>query len=424
MEEITGDFVIDSALSTDDDMEEFVAALLVQLAIDERVFKWNDQRLDWHHHKERLLHQRKFHKQYRMTAEAFDVLVEIVRPAVEVNVLKSMASTPQSNASIFPELVVAIGIRYLCGGSHHDITSYIGVSDSSFYRCRDLFMDAVLSSEDPRLAIHWPTTPEEYEEIAKAFRAKSTHEIMRNCVGALDGLLIQIRRPTLKETDSADDYFSGHYQMPGLNCQGVCDSHYRFLFFAVAAPGKSGDVRAIGYTTLPALIDTIPDLYYLVGDAAYVASDKLLTPFKGSQKDTPENGHFNFFLSQLRIRIEAAFGLLTTKWSILRGGLTHCSLSTSSTVIMACAKLHNFVINIDSIKEEELARLTQIEHWRDPNSNEVVRNKDGDPLGFLPTAEEEDSSTPAGESTTRTAIVQYIRVNDYQRPIHNLLRNR
>ena len=89
---------------------------------------------------------------------------------------------------------------------------------------------------------------------------------------------------------------------------------------------------------------------------------------------------------------------------------------------MACAKLHNFVINIDSIEEEELARLTQIQHWRDPNSNEVMRNEDGDPLGFLPT--EEDATTPAGESTTRAAIVQYIRVNDYQRPIHNLLCNR
>ena len=165
-----------------------------------------------------------------MTAEAFDVLVEIVRPAVEVNEIRSMASTPQSTP-IFPELVVTIGIRYLCGGSHHDITSYIGVSDSSFYRCRDLFLDAILSSEDPRLAIHWPESTEQYEEIAKAFRAKSTHEIMRNCVGALDGLLIQIRRPTLKETDSADAY----QRQPKRHTR---EWSLQFLLVAVAHPHR------------------------------------------------------------------------------------------------------------------------------------------------------------------------------------------
>jgi hypothetical protein len=122
----------------------------------------------------------------------------------------------------------------------------------------------------------------------------------------------------------------------------------------------------------------------------------------------------------VRIRIEAAFGLLTTKWSILRGGLITCSLATSSKVIMTCAKLHNFVINVDGIEDEEQARFTDIEYWRD-NNNNVVRNEDDEPIGYQPTREEEE--IPVGLSTTRTAIVQYIRANDYQRPIHNLLRN-
>ena len=95
MEEITGDFVIDAALA-DDDREEFVSALFAQLASEERLFKWEEQRLDWNRHKERLLHQNKFHKQYRMEAEAFDVLVDILRPAVQVNEIRSMASTPGS----------------------------------------------------------------------------------------------------------------------------------------------------------------------------------------------------------------------------------------------------------------------------------------------------------------------------------------
>jgi hypothetical protein len=42
-----------------------------------------------------------------------------------------------------------------------------------------------------------------------------------------------------------------------------------------------------------------------VGDAAsYTLNDVILVPFVGSQRDDPTQDAFNFFLSQLRIRIE------------------------------------------------------------------------------------------------------------------------
>ncbi len=56
---------------------------------------------------------------------------------------------------------------------------------------------------------------------------------------------------------------------------------------------------------------------YLVGDAAYKLSDVMLVPFTGSQRDDLGKDAFNFFLSQVRIPIEIAFGLLQTKWGIL-----------------------------------------------------------------------------------------------------------
>ena len=70
--------------------------------------------------------------------------------------------------------------------------------------------------------------------------------VIKFCVGALDGLLIQIGRPILRDTDNPDSFFSGHYHLFGFNCLGACDSHFRFTFFAVAAPGKTGDIRAMG----------------------------------------------------------------------------------------------------------------------------------------------------------------------------------
>ena len=95
------------------------------------------------------------------------------------------------------------------GGSYHDITTYLGIS---VYRCRDKFLEAVLLSDDPRLAIVWPKTLDECRKVAAALEKKSLHGVIKFCVGALDGLLVQIGRPILRDTDNPDSFFSGHYQ--------------------------------------------------------------------------------------------------------------------------------------------------------------------------------------------------------------------
>lgn len=119
-----------NSIIDDNDINEFVVAFMATQLTNSRVFKWKTQRLNWEEHRAMLIHKRKFHKMYRMTATAFDDLVEIVRPVVEVDVRKSMASTPLSNSTIFPALVVAAGLRWAAGGSYHDITTYLGISDA------------------------------------------------------------------------------------------------------------------------------------------------------------------------------------------------------------------------------------------------------------------------------------------------------
>ena len=57
---------------------------------------------------------------------------------------------------------------------------------------------------------------------------------------------------------------------------------------------------------------------YIVGDAAYTLTEKCLTPFSGSQQADPTKDAYILFLSQVRIRIEMAFGLPTTKWQLLK----------------------------------------------------------------------------------------------------------
>ena len=67
-------------------------------------------------------------------------------------------------------------------------------------------------------------------------------------------------------------------------------------------------------------------------------------PFSGAMKHIPDNQTYNFHLSQLRIRVEMAFGLLTTKWQIFRTPIG-VHLNCLTDICGAAARLHNFVID-------------------------------------------------------------------------------
>jgi hypothetical protein len=100
-----------------------------------------------------------------------------------------------------------MGLRWLAGGAWQDIEQVFDVSRASFYRCKDLFLVAVIGC--PRLDIHFPKTKDELDEQASPFESVSHHGIIRGCIGAIDGILIRTIMPAGKK---ATDYFSGHYK--------------------------------------------------------------------------------------------------------------------------------------------------------------------------------------------------------------------
>ena len=135
-----------------------------------------------------------------------------------------------------------------------------------------------------------------------------------------------------------------------MNIQAICDAKLRFIYIAVAAPGKTGDARAFKRLhRLRHWLKKLPDKYFIIGDNAYIVDNTMLIPFSGAQKMFPQNDAYNFYLSQLRIRIEMAFGRLTTKWRIFRRNLESTTEINSIIVIAAC-HLHNYVINYDNLQ--------------------------------------------------------------------------
>jgi len=175
------------------------------------------------------------------------------------------------------------------------------------------------------------------------------------------------------------------------------------------------DCRSFQKSGLQGIVENLPDGYYLVGDAAYPLSEHLLIPFVGSQRLDTTKDAFNFYLSQLRIRVEMSFGRLVKKWGILQWTLC-CSMKMNSKILVACGKLHNFCIDCCANESDLL-----------PTSTNCMPLNGFD---FLPTRiEDRDDSVSFIESSVlhgchvRDVIVDYINHQNFVRPTYNVIRN-
>jgi hypothetical protein len=208
-----------------------------------------------------------------MSLKAFEILTFLVGDRLIMDPSFCPVDEP-----IYPEIVVAVGIRYPSGGSCLDLKTAYGISFTSAYRCRTIFIEAVNSRTE--LDINMPSTVDEMKKVADDFATESTDSLIRGCVGCIDGFLVTTKRPTMKESNNSPHaFYSGHHNTFGLNIQAVCEVRCWFLFFGVVAPGKCGDQVAFERTALFEYTKGIPDRYYIIGDAAYSVGEKVLSPF-------------------------------------------------------------------------------------------------------------------------------------------------
>jgi len=146
------------------------------------------------------------------------------------------------------------------------------------------------------------------------------------------------------EVGNVKAYFSGHYQCYGVNVQGmVLDSRCRFLFLAAAAPGGTNDIVAFRKCGIQRYINSLSLGRYVIGDNAYVCSEQLLTPFAGVERNDLRKDAYNFYVSQLRIRIEMAFGMMSNQWLILKRPIS-VSTKTFGKLILCIGVLHNYCV--------------------------------------------------------------------------------
>ena len=373
-------------------------------ALDIRNNRWDHGRLDWDAHVEQLLHENKFVNEYTMSVPAHGKLVRILEPILKRKEYNSRCSEP-----ISVKHITAIGLRVLSGGRTKDQRHIMGTSLTAAYNAVDDFIDAVNSA--PELDIHLPQTTAEWLEINEGFKRKSTNEIIAGCVGALDGFFQRTNKPSKEKVGNVQSYFSGHYASYGVNCQACIRSDLQFTYFGVVSPGSTND--NISYPLASALkeaFDNLPLGLYGVADAAYTLTENMLIPFTGVNRLDPANDAFNYYLSQLRIRVEMAFGRLVNKFRILSGKIEG-SLDRVTAVLTACARLHNYIIREDGPFETKADDVV-------PHANAPLG------LGYLPVVPDETFEVYNGVSHTREATVEFLRVNDISRPLHNIERKK
>jgi hypothetical protein len=135
------------------------------------------------------------------------------------------------------------------------------------------------------------------------------------------------------------------WALPDLWCERPaymrCVRSFHIIFYLMS--GGKGDSKAFA-ASLQQYTAGLPQGFYMAADNAYTLSDTLLIPYSGVDKLDPSKDVFNFYLLQLRIQIEQAFGLLVSKWRIFKKVL-EVKLFRVGHIVQACARLHNYCIN-------------------------------------------------------------------------------
>lgn len=145
-----------------------------------------------------------------------------------------------------------------------------------------------------------------------------------------------------------------------MNLMAVADAEYRFIYFDVGRYGKEHDGSVFTQSEFGRRLEghqlqltqaqsgEIPHVF--VGDEAFPLKPQLLHPYPGHNLCEVKAG-YNFRLSRARRVVENAFGILVSKWCILRQPIIAKPAKVDAIVKAVCV-LHNFMRQKESAETE------------------------------------------------------------------------
>ena len=207
---------MDSSTDSDDDSSSNVSSsssdisfaedlCVASIALSHRVDRMIVVRMNWHRHVESLLHENLFHVKYRMSIASFNKLLNLLRPALQLNHKYAVMTGMEP---ICCEIMLHCMIRYLAGGSYHDVRATVFISKPSFYRLVWHTIDCIntcqaLDVKQPRI--------DELNYIREGFKRIFTDGVMNCFVTAFDGYPLRITAPSFAECQNVAAYFFGDF---------------------------------------------------------------------------------------------------------------------------------------------------------------------------------------------------------------------
>ena len=168
---------------------------------------------------------------------------------------------------------------------------------------------------------------------------------------ALDGMLIWTTQPTKRECRQlkfGKRSFHCYRKKFVYLLRAGCDDKCLFRWADICHPGVTSDYLAwmtsdIGRKLSSGEDGIVIPGYTIVSDNAFVEYETMSVPIPGKFLSDCHDG-YNFYLSQVRITIERAFGTLVDRFGILRRPMS-MSIRKVPAIVTCLMRLHNFYID-------------------------------------------------------------------------------
>lgn len=193
------------------------------------------------------------------------------------------------------------------------------------------------------------STENEWKQIASDFG--ETYQFW-NCLGALDGKHVAIKKPAKSGLLYFD--YKSHFS---IVLMALVNHNKEFIMVDVGTNGRISDGGVLFYTkfwemyekgelnlpTPSALPNSSTDFpYVFISDDAFALGKNLMKPYPQTSCD-PKRKTFNYRLSRARSVVEGGFGILASKFGVF---LTPIAFqpNKAATVVLACCYLHNSLL--------------------------------------------------------------------------------
>ncbi|KAG0712999.1 Protein ALP1-like [Chionoecetes opilio] len=285
-----------------------------------------------------------FHGAYRMTPATFDELLALVGPHI-------VKQTTNFRDPVGVSERLGITLRYLATDmSQRDVARHFCVGRATVCKIIQEVCQAIWEVGAP-LFMAKPTT-EDWKKIAEEFNNQWNFP---HCLGAVDGKHIHIQKPAL----SGSLYFNYKRTFSTI-LMGVADAAYRFIYLDVGSYGREHDGSVFAQSTFGKALEDgtllLPqspngDLpYVFVGDEAFPLKPQLMRPYPGKNLSDKKK-IFNYRLSRARRVVENAFGIMVSKWRILRQPII-AKPEKVDKIVKAIGVLHNFMREKEGLEVE------------------------------------------------------------------------